>query len=410
MADNRSFVIVGASLAGAKAAETLRSDGFDGRVVLVGEEPFRPYERPPLSKGLLRGESPEETVFVHPPGFYADNDIELRLSTEVESVDRAGRQVGLGTGERIGYDALLLATGAYPRRIGTPGADLPGVHYLRRLDDSIGLREAIRSSRSVVVIGGGFIGCEVAASARQMGAPVAVVEPAEVPFERALGRDMGSFYKEVHSDHGVDFHTGAGVSELAGTQSVEAAVLTDGTRLEADLVVVGVGVSPRVELAQAAGLDLDNGVLTDEYLVTSDPAVFAVGDVANAWHPLLRRRVRLEHWSAALNQGPVAAHNMIERRMSYTKIPYFYSDQYDVSMEYTGLADPGDDLVVRGDTASREFIAFWVRDGRVTAGMNVNIFGVTELIAALVASGATVDPVSLADPEFDLAVFEKTLE
>jgi 3-phenylpropionate/trans-cinnamate dioxygenase ferredoxin reductase subunit len=403
MTDARRFVIVGASLAGAKAAETLRSEGFEGSVVLLGEEPVRPYERPPLSKGYLQGNAGLEKVFVHDEGYYDDNEIELHLSSPVRNLDTARREVVLESDERIGYDAVLLATGSAPRRLSVPGAGLDGVHYLRDLADADRLRSAIGGAGRVAVIGAGWIGCEVAASARQLGAEVAMVETGWLPLERVLGRELGRFYRDVHADHGVELHFGAGIEALSGADGVEEVVLTDGTVVEADVVVVGIGVVPRVEIAEAAGLRIDNGILTDEHLATSVSGVFAAGDVASAWHPLLARRIRLEHWSSALNQGPAAAKNMLGTPTPYERIPYFFSDQYDVGMEYSGYATDWDEVVFRGDPAGGEFIAFWLKDGRLAAGMNVNVWDVAGPIAALVAAQRHVDVARLVDPGVELA-------
>jgi 3-phenylpropionate/trans-cinnamate dioxygenase ferredoxin reductase subunit len=403
MTDQRTFVIAGASLAGAKAAETLREEGFEGRVVLVGDEPVRPYERPPLSKEYLRGDAGPEKIFVHDQGWYEENDVDLRLSTEVTALDPVARQIELSTGERVGYDAALLATGAAPRRLSVPGAELEGVRYLRSVADSDALRAAIPETSRVVVIGAGWIGSEVAASARQMGAEVAMVEMAALPLERVLGPELGAFYRDVHADHGVELHLGVGITELRGGATVQEVVLTDGTVLAGDLVAVGVGVAPRTALAEAAGLPVDNGVLTDEWLASGEPGVFAAGDVANAWHPVLGRRVRLEHWSSALNQGPAAARNMLGRKAPYQRIPYFFSDQYEVGMEYSGLAVDWDEVAFRGDPAGREFVAFWLKDGRVAAGMNVNVWDVAEDIARLVSSKQVVDRDRLIDPDVELS-------
>jgi 3-phenylpropionate/trans-cinnamate dioxygenase ferredoxin reductase subunit len=401
--DQRVFVIVGASLAGAKAAECLRTEGFAGRVVLVGDEPVRPYERPPLSKNYLRGEAGREAIFVHDERFYDDQDIELRLSTSVSAIDPPANEVVLESGERIKYDAALLTTGAAPRTLTVPGADLDGVRYLRSVADSDGLRDAITRAGRLVVIGAGWIGCEVAASARQMGAEVAVVEVAGLPLERVLGPELGEFYRGVHADHGVEWHLGSGVRELRGQTSVEEVVLADGQVLPTDLVVVGVGVTPRIQLAESAGLTIDNGVVTDQWLTSSVPNIFAAGDVANAWHPILERRVRLEHWSSALNQGPIAARNMLGTKAAYERIPYFYSDQYDIGMEYSGLALQWDEVVFRGNPKTSEFIAFWLKDGRLEAGMNVNVWDVTQQISHLVASRQKIDKGRLVDPDVDLA-------
>jgi 3-phenylpropionate/trans-cinnamate dioxygenase ferredoxin reductase subunit len=403
MPSTDTFVIVGASLAGAKAAETLRSEGFDGRVVLVGDESVRPYERPPMSKGYLRGEEGFDAAAVHGADFYADQDIEWRGSTHVDALDTSARQAPLSTGERLGYDRLLLAVGAAPRRLTVPGADLERVHYLRSVSDSDALRQAFNARPKVVVIGAGWIGSEVAASARQLGADVAIVELASVPLERVLGPEVGAVYRDLHAEHGVDLHLGVGIEGIAGSGSVEQVRLQDGTNLPADMVVVGVGVQPRIELAESAGLRLDNGILVDEYLQTSAPDIWAAGDVANAFHPRYGVPIRLEHWSAALNQGPVAARNMLGQAVAYDRTPYFFSDQYDLGMEYRGWAAGFDQVVLRGDLAKREFIAFWLRQGRVTAAMNVNIWDAGDAIEALLAADHPVDPARLADPEVDLA-------
>jgi 3-phenylpropionate/trans-cinnamate dioxygenase ferredoxin reductase subunit len=398
-----TFVIVGASLAGAKAAETLRDEGFEGRVVLVGEESFRPYERPPLSKGYLRGEEGFEDAAVHPAGFYAERGIELLTGTPATAVEAAERRVVLASGETLAYDRLLLATGAAPRRLPVPGADLAGVHYLRSVADADSLRHALASSPRLVVVGAGWIGAEVAASARQLGAEVTMVEVAGVPLERVLGPEVGAVFRDLHADHGVGLRLGVGVEALAGSGRVEEVRLTDGSRLAADAVVVGVGVGPRTELAEAAGLALEDGVATDERLRSSDPAIFAAGDVANAFHPRYGERIRLEHWSAALNQGPVAARNMLGQEVAYERTPFFFSDQYDLGMEYRGWARSFEQVVFRGDPASRQFVAFWMGHRRVLAAMNVNVWNVGEALEALVASPSPVDPKRLADPDLDLA-------
>ncbi len=403
MSDERTFVIVGASLAGAKAAETLRAERFTGRVVLIGQEAVRPYERPPLSKAYLRGEVGADNAFVHDANFYNEHDIELRLSTLVTELNPPASEVVLDSGEHVPYAAALLATGAAPRQLSVPGGHLEGVQYLRTMTDADRLRAAITAANRLVVIGAGWIGCEVAASARQMGTEVAMVEMAQLPLERVLGPELGRFYRQVHTDQGVEMHLGVGISELRGAHHVEQVVLADGQELAADLVVVGVGVTPRTELAEQAGLTIDNGVLTDEWLATSAPNVFAAGDIANAWHPVLQRRVRLEHWSSALNQGPAAARNMLGIKTPYERIPYFFSDQYDVGMEYSGLAVEWDQVVFRGDPETREFIAFWLKEGRLAAGMNVNVWDVAEPIGKLVASQQQLDPTQLEDPEVDLA-------
>jgi 3-phenylpropionate/trans-cinnamate dioxygenase ferredoxin reductase component len=403
MSDPRRFVIVGASLAGAKAAETLRKEGFEGSVALVGEEPERPYERPPLSKEFLRGEAGPEKLYVHADGFYEAQGIDLRLSSAVTSLDVEDQSVSLASGDRLGYDSLLLCTGARPRRLALPGTDLPGVYYLRDMASSATLSEAIKAAGRAVIVGAGWIGCEVAASARQLGAEVAIVEMGPLPLQKVLGPEMGRFYCDVHRDHGVEMHFGVAPEAVVGSAAAEGVRMVDGRTVSGGIVIVGIGAEPRVELAAQGALETGNGVLTDEYLETSRPGVFAAGDVANSFHPLFGERVRLEHWSAARNQGPAAARNMLGRHEPYTRVPYFYSDQYDVGMEYSGHAPSWDEVIFRGDAEAREFIVFWVKDGRVAAGMNVNIWDVSGEISDLVASRRTVDTKKLADPDVSLA-------
>jgi 3-phenylpropionate/trans-cinnamate dioxygenase ferredoxin reductase component len=396
-----AFVIVGAGMAGGKAAETMREEGFDGRVVLIGAEPERPYERPPLSKDYLRGESERAGVYLQDdPSWYEQHEVQLRTSASVESLDVGERAVLLEGGERIDYDALLLATGAEPKRLAVPGADLEGVHVLRTLDDCDALRGVLDRGGRLVVVGAGWIGCEVAASARQRGMEVAVIEPQSVPLERVLGSELGAFYRDVHLDHGVVLRLGTGVEAIEGAGRVERVRASDGTMLEADAVLIGVGVAPRTGLAEGV-LDVDDGILVDAGLRASVEGVFAAGDVANHDHPLLGR-LRVEHWANALEQGPAAARAMLGQEVSYDRVPYFFSDQYDVGMEYAGHSRPDDEVVFRGDPATREFIAFWLRDGRVAAGMNVNVWDVNEHIQALVRSGMSVDVARLTDPDVAL--------
>jgi 3-phenylpropionate/trans-cinnamate dioxygenase ferredoxin reductase subunit len=396
-----TFVIVGAGMAGGKAAETLREEGFDGRIVLLGAEPDRPYERPPLSKDYLRGEAERQTIYLQEDaGWYAEHDVELRASTVVESLDVDGRAVVLAGGERVGYDRLLLATGAEPKRLPVPGADLAGVHVLRTVAHSDVLRDVLEAGGRLVVVGAGWIGSEVAASARQRGMEVTVIEPQSVPLERVLGPELGAFYRDVHLDHGVELRLGDGVEAFEGADRVERVRTSDGASVECDAVVVGIGVAPRTELAEGV-LDVDDGILVDAGLRASVDGVFAAGDVANHDHPLLGR-LRVEHWANALEQGPAAARAMLGQDVAYDRVPYFFSDQYDVGMEYAGHSRPGDEVVFRGDPATREFVAFWLRDGRVTAGMNVNVWDVNEQIQALVREGATVEVGRLTDSDVGL--------
>jgi 3-phenylpropionate/trans-cinnamate dioxygenase ferredoxin reductase component len=396
-----TFVIVGAGMAGGKAAETLREEGFEGRVVLLGGEPERPYERPPLSKDYLRGESERLGVYLQEDaGWYEQHGVELRTSTAVESLDVGGRAVVLAGGERLAYDSLLLATGAEPRRPPIPGTELDGVHVLRTLEDSDVLRGVLDAGGRLVVVGAGWIGCEVSASARQRGMDVALVESQSVPLEGVLGPELGAFYRDVHAEHGVQLHLGTGVEAIEGDGRAERVRTSDGTVLECAAVLIAVGVAPRTQLAEGV-LDVDNGILVDASLRASADGVFAAGDVANHAHPLFGR-LRIEHWGNALEQGPSAARAMLGQDAVYDRVPYFFSDQYDVGMEYAGHSAPGDTVVFRGDPATREFIAFWLRDGRVTAGMNVNVWDVNEHLQALVRSGASVDADRLRDPDVPL--------
>jgi 3-phenylpropionate/trans-cinnamate dioxygenase ferredoxin reductase component len=406
MAESKeTHVIVGAALAGAKTAEALRDEGFEGRIVLVGDEPERPYERPPLSKDYLRGESEREKAYVHPEGWYGEHDVELLTGTAVEAIDTDARTVSLegGGSEPLRYDRLLLATGAEPRRLSVPGAHLDGIHYLRTFADSDALAERLSASGRVVVIGAGWIGAEVAASARQKGLEVALVEMASVPLERVVGPEVGAVYADVHRDHGVELHMGVGLEGFEGeADSVERVRLADGTALECDFAVVGVGVAPRIALAEEAGIAVGDGILVSQRLETSVAGVFAAGDVANAYHPLSGRKLRVEHWANALNQPATAARAMLGKEASYDRLPYFFSDQYDVGMEYTGHATEWDEVVFRGDAETREFVAFWMSEGRVLAGMNVNVWDVTDPIKALITSRKVVDVDRLRDPEVPL--------
>ena len=398
----QTFIIVGASLTGAKAAEELRERGFDGRVLLIGAEPERPYERPPLTKDYLRGESPRAKAYVHEEGFYAQHQIELVTSATVTAIDPAASKVTLADGRELGFDRLLLATGAEPRRIPVSGADLDGVYYLRTLADCDVLRERLDAGGHAVVVGAGWIGSEFAASARQRGLEVTVIDPLALPNERIFGPEIGGFYRDVHLNHGVELLLGDGVQSFEGDGAVARVRTVSGRVVDCDFAVVGIGVVPRVELAERAGLAVDNGVLVNEQLQTSAPGVFAAGDIARAWHPFFGERVRVEHWSNALNQGPAAARAMLGDPVSYDRIPYFFSDQYDVGMEYSGHAPQWDEVVFRGERDGGEFIAFWLQGGRVIAGMNVNVWDVNEHVQALVRSRQTVDVAELIDSDTPL--------
>jgi 3-phenylpropionate/trans-cinnamate dioxygenase ferredoxin reductase component len=403
MAKATTFVIVGAGLAGAKAAETLRDEGFDGRVVLVGSETERPYERPPLSKGYLAGSEPREKSFVHDEAFYTEREIELRTGTEVTALDVGIGEVELAGGERLPYDRLLLATGAEPRRLAVPGAGLPGVHHLRTLADADALSERFAQGGRVLVVGAGWIGAEVAATARGRGLDVVMLERGQRPLERVLGPELGEFYARLHRDHGVELLAEAELAALEGGDAVARARLADGRTIDCDLVVAGIGVEPRSGLAERAGIEVWRGILTDDRLETSAQGVFAAGDVAAAWHPFYDTRLQVEHWANALNQGPAAARAMLGEDGAYDRLPYFFSDQYDVGMEYTGHPSASAEVAFRGDPASREFVAFWLESGRVSAAMGVNVWDAIEPAKELIRSRRPVDLGRLLDPGVPLA-------
>jgi len=415
----QAFVIVGASLAGAKAAEALRESGFEGRVVLVGSERQRPYLRPPLSKDYLRGAAGLDKVYVHEESFYDDHAIELRTSTVVERIEPASSEVVLSGGERLRYDRLLLSTGAAPRRLSIPGSELDEIYFLRSLNDSERLRERLRRDGRLVVVGAGWIGCEVAASARQMGLEVTVIDPGSVPLEHVLGAEAGAIYQEIHTDQGVTMLPDTRVESFEGAGTVQRVRTAGGRAIECDFVVVGVGATPNTQLATGTRIEVNNGIVCDELLQTAVEGVFAAGDVANARHPLYGP-LRVEHWANALHQGPVAARNMLgggdpsdrvlDHPVAYDRIPYFYSDQYDVGMEYTGHATDWDEVVFRGDVQGREFIAFWLKEQRILAGMNVNVWDVPDQIQALIRSRLRVDRDRLADADTPLTELAPDLQ
>ena len=400
-----AYVIVGASLAGAKAAETLREEGFSGAVILIGAEDLRPYERPPLSKGYLLGKDDADSVFVHEPGWYAEHDVDLRLGVPVTAIDPVARQVEVAGGDPVSFGKLLITTGSSPRRLGVPGTDLDGVLYLRTRPDSDRLRASLAAGGRVVIAGSGWIGLETAAAAREYGCDVTIVEPEPGALRRSVGPELGEVFADLHRSHGVEFRFGEGLAELRGSGGRVTSVVTSAdAELPADLVIIGIGAMPNDAIAAAAGLDVDNGILVDEALRSSDPDIFAAGDVANWFNPLLGRRIRVEHWANALASGPVAARSMLGQQVSYDWVPYYFSDQYDLGMEAAGLPEPGhyDQVVYRGDPQTLEFIAFWLSDGAVVAGMNVNVWDVNDDIQALIRAGTSVDVSRLEDLDFPL--------
>jgi 3-phenylpropionate/trans-cinnamate dioxygenase ferredoxin reductase component len=401
-----NIVIIGGGLGGAKAAEALREQSYHGSITLISNEADAPYERPPLSKAYLAGQAPFEDALVNPLPWYGEHDVDLRLSTSATAVDKEAHTVTLSDGTALSYDKLLLATGAIPRVLTIPGADADNVLYLRRHSDSDAIRATFGEGRRLVIIGAGWIGLEVAAAARGANTEVAIVEMAKLPLLSVLGPEVAQTFADLHAEHGVRLYLGAELVEITVEGGRASGVrLADGTVLPADAVVVGIGVAPDVALAEAAGLAIDNGVLVDAALRTSDPDIYAVGDIANHAHPILGTRVRVEHWATALNQPASAVAAMLDSSGAeggYTELPYFFSDQYDLGMEYIGHT-PRDvklRLVVRGDLAGREFVACWLDESdRIRAAMNVNVWDVIDAVKPLIVEGTVVDPARLADPE-----------
>lgn len=405
MAASGTCVIVGAGLAGAKAAEALRDKNFDGPIVLLGEERHVPYERPPLSKDFLAGKKSLDDFTVHPPDWYREHGVDLRCGARVVRLNPADHTVELADGTSLTYQKLLLATGSRSRRVPIPGADAHGVHYLRTVDDASALDSALAAGTSLAVVGAGWIGMEVAAGARQRGVEVTVVETATLPLLASLGAENGAIFADLHREHGVELRLGSEVAEITTADGAATGLrLGDGSQLSADAVLVAVGAAPNIELARQAGLATgDGGVLVDAGLRSSDPDIYAVGDIAAAQHPLLGVRVRTEHWANALKQPAIAAAGMLGEADEYAELPYFFTDQYDLGMEYVGYASGEARVVFRGDTGAREYTSFWLgADNRVLAGMNVNIWEGLDDIKALIRSQTPVAPDRLADPQVAL--------
>jgi 3-phenylpropionate/trans-cinnamate dioxygenase ferredoxin reductase subunit len=397
-----AVVIVGASLAGASAAATLRQEGFDGEVMLIGAEPQLPYERPPLSKQFLRGEVPFERMLVRPAAFYDQNRIDTLLGVPAAHVEPSHRTVELQTGRRIHYDKLLLATGVRNRRPPIPGLNLPGVLALRSVTDGDALRDEIRPGRRAVVIGMGFIGCEVAASLRQQGVEVIGIDPSATPLFRVLGQEVSGVIAGIHQEHGVETIFGDGVAAFEGDRHVRRVLTSRGRRIECDFAVVGIGVEPQVDFIAASGIETENGVLVDEHCCSTVDDIYAAGDVANHYHPLFRRRMRVEHWQNAIQQGAAAARSMLGKRDPYEPVHWFWSDQYDFNLQYAGLHQQGDRIVVRGSLESRHFLAFYVSDHRINAVLALNRGKDLRRAMPLIKARATVDSAELQDEGVDL--------
>jgi 3-phenylpropionate/trans-cinnamate dioxygenase ferredoxin reductase component len=404
MKNKPSFVIVGGGMAGAIATQTLREEGFDGKITLLGQEPNAPYERPPLSKDYLQGKADRDSIFVHPEPWYAEHAVELSLGSTVTSLDPASRTIG----ERLSYDKLLLATGSKPRRLDVPGADLDGVYYLRNVEESDRLKIEFAQANRVVIIGAGWIGLETAAAARAAGLDVTLLVSGDLPLQHVLGPEAALIFDELHRSHGVDLRYRTTAVELTGRHGrVTGVMLSDGTRIDADMIIVGIGAVPRTEIAADAGLKIDNGIVVDEHLRTSDPDIFAAGDIARTYNPRLGRHIRVEHWANARRQGVVAAKAMLGQDAADVRPSYFFTDQYDLSMEYTGDIGPTgyDRVIFRRHADSDQMIVFWLSEQRVQAGMNINIWDVADDIERLIQSARPINADDLADPAIPLASF-----
>lgn len=406
MADKRDFIIIGGGLAGVSAAEELRAQGFGGSIRIIAAEEHEPYIRPPLSKGFLAGKEGLDAVYAHPKEWYEENRVEVLTGTKVFGVDPVARTVALAEGSTLHYDKLLLATGSSPRILTIDGAELAGVHYLRTIDDSNALKaELADGGRRLVLIGSGWIGMEVGATARELGNEVTILERDPIPLANAIGDEFGTMFANLHRERGVDLRTEVAVERIVGENGkVTGVALAGGEVVPADLVLIGVGVVPNLALADDAGLVTENGIAVDESMRSSDPDIFAAGDVANAFHPLANMRLRSEHWANAIGEGKAAAHGMLDQAESYEDIPYFYTDQFDVGMEYSGYGalTKGAKVVYRGNVDAREFIAFWLREGRVVAGMNVNVWDVNEQVQRIIRAGTVVDESRLVDENVPL--------
>ncbi len=400
-----SVLVVGGGFAAGHAVTTLRAEGFAAGITVVGAEPHLPYERPPLSKDYLQGKAERDSVFDHPASWYSEHAVDVRLGATATALDAAARRVTLADGSEVGAEAILLVTGARPRRLPLPGSDLAGVLMLRTIDDSEVIAQQLQHTRHLVIIGAGWIGLEIAAAARLADVAVTILEKAELPLVAVLGPEVAQVFADLHAEHGVTLRMGVGISEIVGDGTRATGVrLDDGELIDADLVLAAVGAQPNVELAEEAGLKVDNGVVVDAGLRTSAPGIWAAGDIANAYHPVLDKQIRVEHWDNAKQQGAAAARSILGQDVSYDRLPYFFTDQYDLGMEYTGYMAPGgyDEVVLRGDVPGREFVAFWRSEGRVLAGMGVNIWDAMDPVRELVTSRRVVDADRLRDTSVSL--------
>jgi 3-phenylpropionate/trans-cinnamate dioxygenase ferredoxin reductase subunit len=395
-------VILGASLAGATAAITLREEGADGDVILIGAEPQPPYERPPLSKAYLRGEVPFDKALVRPAAFYAEHGIQTMFGTRATRIDPSARVVELEDHRRVSFDVLLIATGGRNRPVSIPGVDLDGIYSLRTVQDADRIRAEMIAGRRAVVVGMGFIGSEVAASLRQKGLDVVVIDPSKTPLFRVLGEDVGQTIAKLHRDHGVRLIFEDTVAAFEGTQRVGCVVTKGGLRLECDFAVVGIGIEPAVEALGDSGIQLDNGVVVNQYCQTNISGIYAAGDVANHYHPVFDRRIRVEHWQNAIKQGAAAARNMLGQRIAYDEIHWFWSDQYDANLQYAGFHTTWQQLVVRGRLDSGSFLACYVNEGRIDAAVGLNRAQDVRRVMPLIKARRPVNLEQLRNEDVDL--------
>jgi len=404
---DRTFAIIGAGQAGGWTARTLRDQGFDGRIVLIGDETYPPYERPPLSKEVLLGDQPPESTFLWPAESYDELRIEFQAATRVAAIAPGDHTITLEGGETLAYDRLMIATGGRARPLPVPGAELDGIHYLRAIDDTAAIRAGIAAGGRVFIVGGGWIGLETAAAARKLGAEATVVEALGQLCGRALTPAMADHLKTIHEDHGVDLRLETSVESFEGDGKLARAILSTGETIETSMAVIGIGLVPNVELAVEAGLEVENGIVVDEFGRTSDADIFAAGDVTNHPNALLGQRIRLESWENAQNQAIGAAKAMLDAGEPYAEVPWFWSDQYDVNIQLIGLPKDWDETVIRGDREANQFIEFYLKGGRINGATSFNNPRDIRFARRLMQAGKIVDPAQLADPEIKLQALLK---
>lgn len=399
----RTIVVVGASLGGGRLVEALRRGGFDGRLVLVGDEPHRPYDRPPLSKKLLAGAMPVEKVFLRPDGFYEEKDVELRLGARAIGLSTTAREVELEGGDTIAFDELVIATGADLCRLSCPGHDLEGVHYVRTLDDSLALKERIARGGRAVIVGAGVIGAEVAATCRAAGLEVVLIEAAEVPLARAFGPVIGALYGELHRERGVDVRLSTHVTELRGQGRVEEVVTHTGERIPCDFVVAGIGVRPATGWLEGTDIARARGVRVDDRCRTNLPGIWAIGDVGEWWSEELGRHVTCESVDNAQIQAACVAKSLLGEDTRYAPVPFFWSDQYDLKLQSVGHVGAFDEVVYRGSLADRKVAAFHLREGRLAFTVAINRLKEIGASKKLIATRAPVDAAKLADESVSMS-------